>query len=202
MLNILYSQMLEIYDQFKREPDKKPFYKAHGVDSVVYKYSIDGSDFAIKIYNQGLLLKEAMHYMRSTNKASLLKGLTYSFFGLDVPVSINPINEIVPIPHGSVNISPWIEGKRLYDTYSQGLVGSYLTRQSSGPAWIRELSETINGAQYPYWADFSGLNQKIERSIGVEGVEIDPVNIKVVEEGLVITDLCASIRVLSLLSNH
>lgn len=193
--------MSEIYKQFKSEPDKKPFYKACGVDSVVYKYSVADCDFAIKVYSQGLLLSEAMHYKKATNKAALLQGLTHNFFGQEVPVLTNPIKDIVPIVNGSVNISQWIEGKRLYDTYSQGLVGSYLINQS-GPSWIRELSEKIGGAQYPYWADFSGLNQRIERAIGVEGIEIDPVNIKVVEEGLVITDLCASIRVLSLLSSY
>lgn len=185
--------MSEIYRDFLQVREKKA--KGCGRDSIVYKHTFGSDTFAIKTYNSSLLLSELMDYYKLSNQATQMKDLCHNFFGINIPVTINPILDIVCDGRQLVSISPWIDGPRMYDIYSFDRCGYILNSQlPTDISWLSRLSEDIkNQSHYPYFANTLDISRPISGQFKAEGIDVDPINIKITSEGLVVTDLCTSI---------
>lgn len=169
---------------------------AHGLDSLVYRKE----NLAVKVYKQfqGVTQEQRGEqlglYKEITNKASemafsedwIIKSPKLKWFTTlfipeilkqDLPVRVNPFDDLFLINGNWIGLSPYIEGDTLKTMESR----------IDAHNIIVGLSET---------------GEKVNKALELKGVLIDSVNVKIVTNGsglsLVITDLCPVIEKLKL----
>lgn len=160
-----------------------------GIDSTVYMV---GYDWVIKMYDKkgsGILatLDQIKFYAEVTNNARELD--LADILGSDFKVVVNPITEVgvyeakeALIP---LSVSPYISGPTIY---------SDVRRLNQGDVrWLEKHQSYLR---------LEEANEELNNKLGVTGIDLRAVNVKVVGAQLVITDLCGEIRGLQRAASH
>lgn len=188
---------VEIYDRFLSFEHLDDIRVGGGTDSIVYRVTSDDSDHVVKVYERSQYMLKPEHiasYYHVTNCAAGYAdktGLKCNFFGKAVPVTINPIANIIFDERIGffVNISEFVNGVNLSDCIDYDLV-------PNSPEWFTdEMKQTLTGSRFK-WLDMSGMGdveKLLNRKLGVQGIGISALNVKLIEEGIVLTDLCDAI---------
>lgn len=160
-------------------------YNFAGVDSLVYV----SEDKVIKVYKLGKWEKFSAEeswrhlslYQEITNLASSLSErenwkIRLSINRITLPIRIVPIDKIVSCSCCGAfsSIGRFVEGKNMEEI-----------RKSDLPFDFKELGRV-----------FSSFSLDLDDELSVYGINIVPVNVKYVDGGLVVTDLCADVSML------
>ncbi len=203
----------DVYREFIRRENLKSMYLDDGIDSIVYQLNHGDEEYVVKVYRKalqfpdelltmGLDIDKAVSYMQITNEAVEYMRQS-NFIAGGLPVVVNPILDTIFDEKQAccVNISKFISGPRIYDFLLEYGIRRF-THDSSLNVSTTSQSEHLRPDNWKVQLGFDIITQKLNKVLGVTGIYLSETNIKLTEQGFVITDLCSEIERLQFVSRN